>query len=278
MSTPTLARPVPALLGGDMLYVADNEFLRLTSRNSTSNVRLALAWRTLPLAGAPPIANQQPHTPATDRSSATVDAFVGAGWLQGVSVIVTSGAPLYGSCYVRVDLMRAQGTVATVVQTLLRGYVTAGQAIGFPGAWNEPAIFGSANIRSITGTDPGAGAEISETVPTGARWRLLALRAALVTDATVTNREVAITFDDGATVYAEFASGANQTATLTRQYTASRQGPRGAAATGTSILIATSDLWLPAGHRIRTLTTNLQAGDNWGAPQLLVNEELEAAA
>jgi hypothetical protein len=29
------------------------------------------------------------------------------------------------------------------------------------------------------------------------------------------------------------------------------------------------------GHRFRTVTNNLDAGDNWGAPQYLVEETLE---
>jgi hypothetical protein len=33
---------------------------------------------------------------------------------------------------------------------------------------------------------------------------------------------------------------------------------------------------LGQGSRIRTLTANLQVGDNWGAPQMLVEEILEA--
>ena len=37
------------------------------------------------------------------------------------------------------------------------------------------------------------------------------------------------------------------------------------------------DLILLAGHRIRTSTSSLQAGDDWGAPQLLVEEWLEGA-
>ena len=42
--------------------------------------------------------------------------------------------------------------------------------------------------------------EWSETVPTGARWQLLALMVTLATDANVANRFPALAIDDGALV------------------------------------------------------------------------------
>jgi hypothetical protein len=278
MSSPASPLPRAALVGTEGLYVTSEDFLRLTSRNSAASVRLALGLRFLPLGDVRARPSVTPHLPNTDRSSATLDMNLTEGWIQGLTVRATAGAPPLGACYVRVDLMRGSTAAPTLVAELLGGYITGAQGLGWPGSLIMPSIGGPANMRSITGTDPGAGVEISETVPTGARWRLLALRASLVTDVTVANREAAITFDDGALVYAEFASGANQAASLTRQYTASRQGVRGAAASATSILIAIPDLWLPAGHRIRTSTTAIVAGDNWSAPQLLVEEQLEAAS
>lgn len=129
-------------------------------------------------------------------------------------------------------------------------------------------------LSVVTGTDPAANTEVSETVPANARWQLLSVRVQLVTDATAANREVALQFDDGTTPYFNSSAAANQAASLTRQYTAASAITRGADATGTGIQIAlpASELWLPAGHRIRTSTTNRQATDNYGAPTLLVRE------
>lgn len=158
--------------------------------------------------------------------------------------------------------------VSTATTTQLVA-LTAGQTIIVCGF----VANAGAGLSVVTGTDPAANVEVSETVPANARWRLLALRVTLVTDATAANREVALQFDDGTTAYYTVSAGANQAASLTRQYSAAPAGLRGAAATGTDILIAApSGVMLPAGHRIRTSTTNRQATDNFGAPLLLIQE------
>lgn len=270
--------PSPALVGVDGLYCTGEESLRLTSWNSAASVRLALGGRFLQVGRERPQSINELHTPLTTRAANVTDHALGEGWLQGVTVIASSGTPLTGACFVRVDLVRGRGASATILQTLLQGYVTSSQRRAWPGSEIESSLDGPGLLRSITGTDPAANTEIQETVPTGAQWTLLSMRAALVTDVNAANREVALTVDDGAAIYAEFASGAAQAASLTRQYTFSPAGLRGAAAVGTSHMVAIAPLALPAGHRINTVTTNRQAGDNWGAPQLLVIEWLEPTA
>ena len=126
---------------------------------------------------------------------------------------------------------------------------------------------------SVAGTNPAAGAEISETVPTGKRWRVLGLQFSLVTSATVANREVVIVVDDGTNTLFQSPSGANHAASLTWAYSAAAVGQPVAGATATTVRqINFPPLLLPAGARIRTATTNIQAGDDYGAPRLLVQE------
>lgn len=131
---------------------------------------------------------------------------------------------------------------------------------------------GPGTIRSITGTDPAAGAEISETVPADARWRLMGVGLTLVTDATAANREVRLVIDDGTTIIAEIPAGVTQVASETRRYSFGAGFPRGAGAQSLNVIAPLPPVVLGAGYRVRTLTTNLQAGDNYGAPQLLVEE------
>lgn len=127
-------------------------------------------------------------------------------------------------------------------------------------------------LSSLAGTNPAVGAEISDTVPANARWRPLAMSYSFVTSATVANRETAVTFDDGTTVYSREPSRATQAASLTRQYALSPMNVFGTVAQDTTITVPLPDVWLPAGHRIRTATTALQAGDDYSAPQYLVQE------
>jgi hypothetical protein len=275
MTPPDAARLLPALAPHG-IYVAGDEFLLVTSLNALASVRLTVSGRMLTREGRlTPFVES--HIPNSDRTAATSAIKLGEGWLQEITAIATGAAPTLGQTFVRVDLVRGEGAGQTVHATLLQGTATAAQRLAWPGSPIDTTLESPGALRSLAGSDPAAGAEIAETVPTGARWRLQSLRAALVTDATAANREVAIAFDDGTNTYAEAHSGVNQAASLTRQYTAAIAGIRGAAATGTGILLAIPAVILPAGHRIRTSTTNLQAGDNWGAPRLLVEEWLEGA-
>jgi hypothetical protein len=121
---------------------------------------------------------------------------------------------------VTVDLVRGPGAVGGVTATLLQGPVSSLQRIAWPGSLLLSSLDVAGILRSITGTDPAAGAEISETVPTGARWRLRALAATLVTSATVANRTVSLRVDDGTTGYFGTDAAGTQPASNTIRYNA----------------------------------------------------------
>lgn len=173
-----------------------------------------------------------------------------------------------GACYVKVSV-RAEGVV---IALLCAGYVTDAESIAWPQGTIESSISNTGLIRSITGTNPAAGVEISETVPTGARWLLYGFRATFVTDATATTRTINLIIDDGTTTLIRLLANGTQTASITRTYNAIG-GITAPAASGTDGFIPLPYPYpLSAGFRIATITALIQAGDNWGAPQLLVEE------
>ena len=146
---------------------------------------------------------------------------------------------------------------------------TAERIIKMDGAKDGPG-----SNQSITGTDPAAGTEVSETVPANTIWSIRNIAATLVTDSNAANRRVRATLDDGSTVYYRVSSGVDQTLTLTVLYS---WAPTGASAVGVvAVTDATVNIPLPtptilsAGHRFITITDAILAGDNWGAPQLSV--------
>lgn len=128
-------------------------------------------------------------------------------------------------------------------------------------------------FKVVTGTDPAAGAEISQTVTAGKAWELQAMTFQFVTDATAANRRVTVIFDDGTSIFSQVPSEAPQAASVTARY---HIAP-GLARYGTTLEnkgypLAIPRLVLSGGFRIRTDTTNLQVGDNYGAPVLYVVE------
>jgi hypothetical protein len=131
-------------------------------------------------------------------------------------------------------------------------------------------------IRSITGTDPAAGAEVSETVPVGAKWRLISFSVTLVTAVAAANRSPALIIDDGTNILYYSTLHAVQTASLTRIYQYAQGSYWVSAADANGVYQdGLPGLYLMPGWRIRTLTTNIQAADNWGAPQYSIEEYVE---
>jgi hypothetical protein len=176
-----------------------------------------------------------------------------------------------GECYVKVSI-RAEGVVIALLGC---GYITDTSTIEWPGGLNEGSTQGPGLIRTITGTDPAAGVEISETVPTGALWRLKLIRNTLVTDATVASRVEHLLFDDGANILWESDNVSAQAASLTITQSFSEAGVRVATSVGNVVNSIPPDNRLAAGYRIRTLTNLLKAGDNFGPPQYEVEEWIE---
>lgn len=264
----------PYLKGSSAFFLTGEESLRLRSYCSGSGVFLTLEGRILrPEGSIDPMSN--PHATASDLSAVETIHPLGAGWLQHLSVRATSGDPRVGQCYVVVEIVRGQTGAMQTLGIILEGYVATNSGPAFPGTPLLLSADGPGFIRSIAVADPAAGAEWSQTVPTNARWRVLGVDAALVTDATVANREAVLTIDDGASIVAEIAAGTAQAASLTRRYSFARGVQRGGPAASTIINAPIPDAILMGGYRIRSVTTNLQAGDNWGAPQLWVEQWIE---
>lgn len=128
------------------------------------------------------------------------------------------------------------------------------------------------NIRSITGADPAANVEWTETVPANTIWKVRSVFFTLVTDGNAANRQVSVQYTDGSNNYGMTGSHTNQAASSTFSYSAMLDVDN----TGSTQLGVTNfalpNLSMPAGHIIRSKTELRQTGDNFGAPQLLVEE------
>jgi len=267
----------PAGAGEPGLWCTGEEALRITSFSGDGNAQVTLGIRFQEHDRLTPVAYQERHVPNTDRTAATSDYPLGEGWLKSVTAVASSGAPVYAHTFIRLDIIRSRGGVATVLHTLMQGPVSALTRRTWPGSPLQASIEGPGTIRSITGTNPAAGAEISETVPTGARWMLLSIRADLVTDGTAATRTPQLILDDGTTsLWVADPVGATS-ASLTRGFNAGAGADRPSSTLTELTWAIPYPMPLLAGFRIRTLTNNIVAGDNWGAPQLLVEEHLEAA-
>lgn len=259
-------------------YLTGEDRLRIVSANAKAGVALAVQWRTASLAGETK-PSAQVHTPNTDRSVKTEDYELGTGTLLNVTVFARSGAPVVGQTYVMVQLVRGIGAAAIVLGTLLGGYVSAGEALGFPGSPIQNSLESGGYYRAINGTAPAAGVEVSETVPAGARWQLLMLGMSLLTDGTVVNRWPILELLMAIGLPLQIVPPAPVPAGTLLAYDAAigllaqNQTTAGA--------LLRFNVALPAEHRLltgqgfRTFTPGLAAGDGWTQPHYLVREWLE---
>jgi len=273
-------RPL-AFAGGRILptpsqfYTTGEDRLRIVSVNSLTGVALKVQWRFANSDGQV-IPSSQDHTPNTNRSVKTQDYGLAVGSLLNVTVFASAGSPRVGQTYVMVQLVRGVGAAAIVLGTLLAGYVTGTQALGFPGSPIVSSLEGGGLVRTIQGATPAPGAEFTETVPTGARWQLLGLQASLTTSATVANRRPSVVWSvNGAQVgrsvqvtdVAASSSGVfNWAAGMTLS---------AAIFAGVNVVGLPLDLQLLAADFFASTTTNLQAGDQWTLTRYVVREWLE---
>lgn len=266
----------PELVGPSSFYLTGEDNLRVQSFNAASGVELAIRGRMLTPDGLI-VPFELTHTPNTDRSVKSTLHQMGDGWLLNLYAVASAGAPVIGQTFIEVQIVRGLSGAVLELATLLQGVVSAAQRLAWPGSPIVSTIASPGNIRVVVGTNPAAGAEIAETVPTGARWRLLSFIAQLTCSAVVANRRPILVLDDGANATLQSDPPEAQVASQSHQWVAGA---------GTERLVATSNVrtWampalilLPAGHRIRTATTGLDPGDDWGTPRMVIEEWIEGA-
>ncbi len=129
-------------------------------------------------------------------------------------------------------------------------------------------------IRSITGADPAAGAEISETVPDRRRWLLRGIYFTFTTSATVADRLVHLIIDDGTNIIAKICVVTAHAADTAKDYSFANYG--------STQLNPVNCFYLPLplfplteGYRIRTSTDLIEGDDDYSAPRLLVEEWID---
>jgi hypothetical protein len=191
-----------------------------------------------------------------------------------LSLIVEPGIPKLfpGQCFVNAHVRQAGLNLGT----LLAGYVETGRPLFWPGGQLAGQREGVGNNFTFIGTDPAAGVEISELVPAFRFWRIASGWFQLTTSATVVARSVHVIIDDPfAQIVYEVQATLAQAASTTATYSLGEGLPRSGATELLQLMPMPQNFWLGSGRRIRTATVNLQAGDDFGPLQLMVDEWIQ---
>src|SRR5688572_20330607 len=279
----TLLTPAPIAFEGEQLspspfhYLFTGEdALEIASYNAVAGVRVAVQGRMWdPTEGIRPFAFT--HVPSTDRSR-TLERFgIANGYLLNVVVFASNGSPSGGQTFVSLHVIRGQNQARYLLSTLLQGYITSEQELAYPGSPIQHSLAAPGGYyRTITGTDPPAGTEIIETVPTGARWQLLAASAVLAPSGVAGTRYPKVIVAPGGVEVVRCGMQFGTTASSTVLYSWGAGMPASADFQDAHAGALPVDLVLNAGDSFKINHTNFDAGDNWGAPTYQVREWLEA--
>lgn len=179
------------------------------------------------------------------------------------------------SVYIQGEVVATLSLVANgeIIYSLCSGFVHAQKPLSYPESPLEDAVPGRGNFQTIVSADPGAGDEVSITVPSGRMWRVIAANVQLVTSSTAANRRVKLRLQTNGGIDIVTAGAVDQTASTTRNYSWAQRGAIPAESVGTRIMLdMPREVYLITDDTVGTDTENIQAGDNFSVMQLLVEE------
>ncbi len=209
---------------------------------------------------------------------------IGEGFLINLIAEVPISGGRRGRTFIIVGVARGSGTSTSDIQetrfehtVVIQSYIGKRLHAAWPEGRIEWSTDGAGLVNSVTGTDPAAGVEILETVPTGRRWRLMGVTATLVTAVAVATRIARLEIvDSGGVRLSAHVSSTSQAASLTKTYYWTPGNWPDSQGSSVHIMIGLPiKALLGQSFIIRTATENLQAADNWGAPQIWVEEWIE---
>jgi hypothetical protein len=280
--TPLTSSPIVKFLAQGVqppsrVYIQRDDILMVNVFTGTAQGTFTIRGRLLRPDGVIiPIA--ETFTPVVNRSGQPFKFILGEGFLLTLTVQVGAASSSGTPAYVIAWISHTETPVLTGLDyfdILLAGYVGAQTTVSFPTFPGARSTDGQGFLRPVLGVDPAAGVEISETVPVGARWRLIAFTANLVTSAVVGNRRVALLHDDGVNVYARSFATTNIVASTNVFITWADGYPNAANSDNQQEAPLPVQDKLSGGFRLRTSTVGLDPGDNWGQPLYLVEEWIE---
>lgn len=253
-------------------YIGVDDQLQVTTFANTAGYSLTINLRILLPSGIilPMVLSTQP---TSNRAAFTQRFQLAEGYLLSLTATASAGVSLQQYLYAVVGIARAPFGTQSQYDVLVSDYVGALNPISYPQSALRRSTDGAGVVVSFNQAAPAAGADLVVTVPTGARWRLQTFRATLTAAVAVSNRLVHIVTDDGANILMDSPSNFTQVASIVNTYSAFDSAPYlNVPFDLTTLLPLASNQMLRQGSRIRTLTTGIQAADQWSAAQIGVIE------
>ena len=271
---PMSSRLVNAMAGCPCKYVRNNDFLRLDARSSVASVVLQFTGLLLTTWGDY-VPLQFELRPTSDRASTTAIFKLTEGFLYHLQCRVSSGTVRRGQCFVKVGLQQGDNDLAMLHTTILSDYVDLGYEVAYPGSPIRSSLEGPGIMRVFSGTNPAAGADWTETVPTNAFWEVKSIMATVAVANSGAAREVNLNVTDGTTEFHEQAVTAAATINASTTYLWAQDVNEQSAFQNLHSSIPIPAFRLPQGSVISSTTGAIVAGDDWTAPIIYLEEWIE---
>jgi len=260
---------------GTALYVQVEDQMQLVAINTTGvALEIDLTARILlPNGTILPIRFQ--FLPTSVTTPQVFSAVLTEGFLLSVTLTTPTAQMYRGGLFCVVTLMRGAGAQPPSYATLISDYLVTNLNLGWPGGTITQGKSGFGNTNSQTLGAPGAGAEISFAVPAHTTATIHSIVFSLTTSVAGANREVTLVLDDTAVICFQVPSGFIQTASLTHTYCFALGVTQFAGAQALLHIAPLVPIQLPALFRLRTVTTNLQAADQYSTSNLFIEKWAE---
>jgi hypothetical protein len=197
---------------------------------------------------------------------------ISEGYLLGVTLEGFGQQIRHGSIFAWITLVRGAASLQNFSQTLAFGYVTTMTPVFWPDMASESNMAGIGNPRSIVGALQAPGNEVTETVPTGVVWKLASFSMQLTPSAAAGNRGPVLVIDDGVNILHRIAPVTLPPPGTPRLFYYGLGTNNAATAFSFDSLLLPGDAYLTSGYRIRTITSNLDVGDQYSKPLYRVLE------
>jgi hypothetical protein len=256
------------------LYVGPDDRLRIEAATSITGVTLRLDVRLL-LPNGEINSSVWTFGPTGNRAINTWWVTLAEAFLLSVFASTDSAVPP-GACWVRCLLVRGGGSGASLAQAIVAGYLAQRSGLAWPYPRYQNPVEGAGRLRLIDGTDPAPGVSIAETVPVGARWKLVSVFCWLATSALAGDRHVYLQLMSPAGIWLWIPPALAQPASQTYYYSwAIGINPYTSSIVGLVARPLPDQLTLTPGQQFMVQATGMLAGDDFGPPRYLVEEWVE---
>lgn len=256
-------------------YIGPGDRFQFVVSNSDANVNTMQFFARILLAATGQVSYHQWNiTTGIVRAVQSLTVDLPEGYLLSLTAIGLGGTNR-GRCYVQAIIVRGSVAGANAYIQLISDYFVRGHNPAWPVGEYISSVEGAGWARGIAGTIPGAGNNLTETVPTGARWRLKSLRFRFTTSATVATRSMRVTLGSAGGSYWLGIFNISQAASTIQDYSVGIGISPLIDAAAAAVNAGLPENLMFAADTLATSVVNIQAGDLFSGFEYAVEEWIE---